>query len=249
MKAASGHATCSQPTASWSSWLSLNASGTAGHGSQPIPYIANDALVAALAAVAARPSPARETPVVRELKRRIGALADNKFTRAIQRDTISLTTLHSGVGSPPKINVIPSAATATLDCRLLPDTDPDKFLADLTRQVSAAGKIGVTVEYRMDQAPVTSWDTPLFQALEKAIRQEHPDATVAPMLIPYGTDSNKLRIRGAQAYGLIPMEVDAAMIASMHSDAERAPVAQLGRGVRMIYRLLAGFCGAPSGRS
>ena len=229
-------------------WLALKAAGTAGHGSQPIPDNANDALVAALARVAAREAPARLSPVVQELERRVGRLADNKFTRAIRRDTVSLTTLRSGVGQPPKVNVIPSAADATLDCRLLPDTDLDRFLADLQDQVGEAGKVSVNVEYRMNNAPVSSWETPLFAALEKAILEEHPGAVVTPMLIPYGTDSNQFRVKGAQAYGLIPMVVDASMIASMHSDAERAPVAELGRGVRLLYRMLAGFCGASAAR-
>jgi len=230
-------------------WLSLAASGTAGHGSQPIPDNANDALVAALASVAAREAPARPSPVVRELEKRVGQLADNKFTRAIRRDTVSLTTLKSGVGSPPKVNVIPSAATATLDCRLLPDTDLDRFLAQLKESLGPERGINVSVEYRMDQAPVTPWETPFFLALEKAIGAEHPDAVVAPMLIPYGTDSNQFRIKGAHAYGLIPMVVDASMIASMHSDAERAPVSELGRGVRILYRMMTDFCVAPPGRS
>ena len=40
----------------------------------------------------------------------------------------------------------------------------------------------------------------------------------------------------------------ASMIASMHSDAERAPIAELGRGARLLYRMLTGFCGAPAAR-
>jgi len=43
-----------------------------------------------------------------------------QVTAAIQVNTASLTTLTAGVGSPVKVNVIPSASEATLDCRLLP---------------------------------------------------------------------------------------------------------------------------------
>ena len=57
------------------------------------------------------------------MKQRIGGpLTVNKFNNAIQQSTISLTSLRSGVGDPPKANVIPSVAEATIDCRILPGT-------------------------------------------------------------------------------------------------------------------------------
>ncbi len=224
-------------------WGRLVASGTAGHGSQPIPDNANDRLAKSLAAIAARHVPAGSNAILDELIRRIGPLAPNKFTNALSHDTVSITTLRSGVGDPPKPNVIPSTAVATLDCRLLPDTDIDGFIADLMKTAGGDGHVTFETTYRMDQTPVTPSDTPLFAALQKAIRAEHPDATVAPMLIPYGTDSNAFRVKGAGAYGLTPMVLDAGIIASMHGDAERVPVAELSRGVRIFYNALADFCG------
>ena len=46
------------------------------------------------------------------MKARVGTFAANKFTNAIQHSTIALTWFRSGVGDPPKINVIPSVAEA-----------------------------------------------------------------------------------------------------------------------------------------
>ena len=52
------------------------------------------------------------------------ALAErNPAVRARLANTISLTTIDTGI----KVNVIPAVATATLDCRLLPDVDPERF--------------------------------------------------------------------------------------------------------------------------
>jgi acetylornithine deacetylase/succinyl-diaminopimelate desuccinylase-like protein len=221
-------------------WVKLTATGTAGHGSQPTEDNPNDLLAGTLESiqerVRAKLQP-RQGPVVRELTARVGSLADNKFTRAIQRDTVSLTTLRSGLGDPPKVNVIPSVAEATFDCRLLPDTDSGRFLDEILL-AGAPRSLKAEVLYRMDDTPVTPHDTPLFSALEDAIRQEHPGAVVAPTLIPYGTDSNAFRVKGAKAYGIIPMVLDGAIIASMHSDAERVPAAELGRGVRILYNTL-----------
>ncbi len=102
-------------------WLRLRAKGTAGHGSQPIADNANLILLAALQKALDLPPTKKQNPVVEQLARTLsGGLADNKYTNAIRANTMSLTTLTSGVGSPVKVNVIPSSSEATLDCRLLP---------------------------------------------------------------------------------------------------------------------------------
>ncbi|HKY32352.1 MAG TPA: M20/M25/M40 family metallo-hydrolase [Candidatus Polarisedimenticolia bacterium] len=218
-------------------WLKLRAEGTAGHGSQPTQDNPNELLVRALAHVSGAAAGREDAPpaVVTELAARIGGLADNTFTRAIRRDTVSLTTLRAGVGEPAKANVIPSVAEATLDCRLLPGTDVGRFLAGLFPPGSGLERVQVETIHRVDQTPVTPHDTPMFAALEEAIRREHPEAVVAPFLIPYGTDSNAFRIRGARSYGLTPVVVDGSIIASMHSDAEKVPASELVRGVRILH--------------
>ena len=44
--------------------------------------------------------------------------------------------------------------------------------------------------------------------MRRAIQKTHPDALVTPMLVPHGTDSNKLRMKGVIAYGFTPMVLD-----------------------------------------
>src|SRR4051812_15456869 len=101
-------------------WLKLRAEGVAGHGSQPMPQNANDHLMRALNRLLNEPPPAGHFSVIETMKQRVGPLADNKFNNAIQQSTISITSLRSGVGEPPRANVIPSVAEATIDCRVLP---------------------------------------------------------------------------------------------------------------------------------
>src|SRR6185312_2450654 len=118
-------------------WLKVRAEGISGHASQPIEQNPNDHLVKALARLLAAPAagaqPAAGAPrsIVEVMKARIGTLAQNKFTNAIQQSTISLTWMRSGVGDPPKINVIPSVAEAGLDCRVLPGTTRDQWVAEI----------------------------------------------------------------------------------------------------------------------
>lgn len=220
------------------SWLRIRAKGTAGHGSQPIPDNANDILLAALGKAMALPPQSKPNAVVQAMEQAVGGkFAENKFTRAIRGNTISLTTLTSGVGSPVKVNVIPSTAEATLDCRLLPGVNADEFLSEMKARINDPR---VTVERLSDPVdPGTSpVDNQLFAAIRAAALKLHPGATVTPMLIPYGTDSNQLRLRGIPAYGLNPMVVDAATLATMHSDEERIPVAEFLNGIHLYYEVL-----------
>ena len=180
----------------------------------------------------------RQHPVVEEMRRRIGGpLADNKYVHAIQRNTISLTTLSAGVGTPPKANVIPSASEATLDCRLLPGVNADEFISEMKARINDP-RVTVELTNVADDPGASNSRTPLFAAIEAAIRKHHPSSVVTPMLVPHGTDSVKLRVKGVIAYGLTPMVLDLATAGTMHSDEERIPVEEFRKGLRIFYDLL-----------
>jgi acetylornithine deacetylase/succinyl-diaminopimelate desuccinylase-like protein len=222
-------------------WLKIRAEGVAGHGSQPIEQNANDHLVNALQRLLAEPPGARNVPVkdsiVEVMRARVGTLAQNKFTNAIQRSTISLTWFKSGVGDPPKINVIPSVAEAGLDCRVLPGTTRDQWIADVRRRLGdPALKIDVVNE--SDDPIVTSQDSALYRSLEAAILRRHPDAIVTPMLIPYGTDSNAFRPKGVKSYGVFPAILSADAVAQMHGDAERVPLDAVAEAAQVLFDAL-----------
>jgi acetylornithine deacetylase/succinyl-diaminopimelate desuccinylase-like protein len=218
-------------------WLRIRAEGTAGHGSQPHDRNANDRLIRALGRLAAAPPPTASLPVLDTMRSRLGALADNKFMNAIQHSTTSLTSLRSGVGDPPRPNVIPSIAEATLDCRVLPGTSGEAWLAELRRRLGDP-ELKVEVIYESEDPVVTPDDTPLFRALAAAIVRQHPEAVVTPIPIPYGTDSNSFRPRGVKSYGLFPVTVSAEVAGSMHGDAERVPIDELAIGVRILVEAI-----------
>lgn len=218
-------------------WLKLTAEGTAGHGSQPHDDNPNDRLIRALARLLAEPMPASGFEIVETMKTRVGTLAENKFNNAIQRSTISLTSLRSGVGDPPKVNVIPSIAEATLDCRVMPGTTKDEWLREVTRRLNDPA-LKVEVTYESENPVVTTQDSPLYRALERAVIRRYPEAVVTPMVIPYGTDANGFRPRGVKSYGFMPAVLPAAALASMHGDAEFIPVEALGSAIQVFYEAL-----------
>ena len=219
-------------------WLKLTAEGVAGHGSQPHDQNPNDRLVRALARLLAEPVPSSAFPVVETFKQRAGPLAANKFNNAIQRSTISLTSLRSGVGDPPKVNVIPSIAEATIDCRVLPGTTRDAWLAEVARRLGDPA-IKIDVTYEGPDPVVTTQDSAFYRALEGSLRKRYPDAVVTPMIVPYGTDANKFRPRGVKAYGFTPLVVPAAAVASMHGDAEFVPVDALLPAIQILFEAVA----------
>jgi len=219
-------------------WMKLRAEGVAGHGSQPHDMNPNDHLMRALSRLFAEPIAAGRFPVVDTMKQRIGGpLAANKFNHAIQQSTISLTSLRSGVGDPPKVNVIPSVAEATIDCRLLPGTTAAQWIAEIKRRL-ADPTITIEVVNEGEDPVVSPQDTPLYRALESAIARRHPGAIVTPMTVPYGTDANGFRPRGVKSYGIFPGIIPAASILSMHGDAEFIPVDALGPAIQILFEAL-----------
>jgi len=239
-------------------WLRLTAKGEAGHGSLPNRNNANDTLVRALDRITSKEAPYRATPVVREMFARLapqaafpasfgmrnagwlialpggGSLfAETNSVRALLHDTISLTMLSSGF----KANVIPSRAEATLDCRLLPDTDPDRFIAEL-RNTIADERISFDTLQAPEPAPASSQDTVLYRAIESAIHGIEPDAVVAPFLTTGATDSRFFRRRGVPAYGFNAALLHEADTKLVHGVDERVSVDNLRRGIDALARII-----------
>lgn len=219
-------------------WLRVRATGVSGHASQPTPDNPNDILLRAIEKAKQFPPSNKSNPVVDEMRRDIGAFASNKFMNAIQQNTMSLTSLRSGVGDPPKVNVIPSVAEATLDCRLLPGQNTDEFLSEIKARINDPRVTIEQISPDPDDPRPSRIDTPLYAAITKAIQTEHPQASVTPLVAPFGTDGQKFRVRNVPAYGLIPMVLDTATLATMHSDSEHIPIDEFRRGLHIYFNIL-----------
>jgi len=223
-------------------WLKVRAEGVAGHGSQPHDQNPNDRLVRAvgrlLSELSSGGSGSGRTPaLVQTMQSRVGTFASNKFTSAIQQSTIAVTWLRSGVGDPPKINVIPSVAEVGLDCRVLPGTSKDQWIAEVARRLGDP-TLKIELINESDDPIVSPQDTGLYRNLEAAIKQRHPDAVVTPMLIPYGTDSNAFRPKGVKSYGIFPGIISAETAGSMHSDAEHVPLDSVREAAEVLFDAL-----------
>lgn len=219
-------------------WLKLRAQGTSGHGSQPIPDNANDMLMQAIQKAKNFPPSQKPNPLVANLRSELGEFAPNKFMNAVQQNTLSVTSLRSGVGDPPKANVIPSLAEATLDCRLLPGQNAAEFVSEIKARINDPRVTIEELSSKPDDPAPSRTDTPLYKAIQAAIQKENPGATVLPVIVPYGTDGQKFRMKGVPAYGLIPMVIDMTTLVTMHSDSERIPLDQFRKGLHTYFEIL-----------
>lgn len=219
-------------------WLRVRATGTSGHGSQPIADNANDLLMRAVAKAKEFPPSKKADPIVQEMRQKVGTFASNKFMNAIQQNTISVTSLRSGLGDPPKANVIPSIAEATLDCRLLPGQNADEFISEIKARVNDPHITVEEISPKPDDPSPSRSDTALYAAVKRALETENPGVTVMPMVVPYGTDGQKFRMRGVAAYGIIPMIMDAKTLGTMHSDSEHISLEQFRHGLHVYFNIL-----------
>ena len=58
----------------------------------------------------------------------------------------------------------------------------------------------------------------------------------AQAISPGFTDSNLARPKGTKAYGLVPFEIDAELLGTMHGKHERLPISELRRGLEVLFR-------------
>jgi acetylornithine deacetylase/succinyl-diaminopimelate desuccinylase-like protein len=222
-------------------WLRLTVEGTEGHGSMPPADNANFILSQALARVAEFETPIQKTPVVLEMERRIGGLADTPYNNALKRDTISLTVLKGFVGNPPKSNVIPPKAEAILDCRLLPETNPDHFV-DTLREVIRDPRVQISFIERPVESITSSFETGLFRTIEEETSKVFPESVVLPHLIIYGTDSRFFRRKGAICYGFFPGPVTMEEYRRIHGNDERIREESFRKAVQIYFNVIKNFC-------
>jgi acetylornithine deacetylase/succinyl-diaminopimelate desuccinylase-like protein len=135
------------------------------------------------------------------------------------------------------VNVIPSIAEATIDCRVLPGTSKDQWMTEIRRRL-ADPAIKVEITYEGDEPVVTTQDSTFYRALESAVKRRHPDAIVTPMVVPYGTDANGFRPLGVKSYGFTPIVVPADAVMSMHGDAEYLPVDAVAPAIQILFEAL-----------
>lgn len=238
-------------------WVKMTATGPAGHGSRPDPGQAPHVLGRAIHALEAYKPKVQWHWSLMELFKSVsysqkgitrfvlsspgltklalkGRLNGDSATRAALINTINLTNFAGG-SSP---NVVPTEASATLDCRLLPGTTPDDMLATLRALVpDPAIRFDLLQGRTANESPT---DDSLYRALARhavtdSSGANRPDAVAGPILSVGFTDSLLLRPKGVHAYGFVPFEISLEEAGSMHGHEERVSVENMRNGLRILY--------------
>lgn len=241
-------------------WLRLTTTGRPGHGSRPREVTAVTRLVAALDRLRAHAFEPRVIPAVEtyfrglapsmppQWRERYNAMGAALREPGVQQDLLREFPGHYGLtrntcnitrlGASDKINVVPTEAWAELDCRLLPDQDPQEFLAELGGVLGDA----VAVETQLGFTPaVSSSETGLFRLIEDVTRRHFPDAAIVPSVISGFTDSHFLRDLGITAYGYSPFVIPREDRAGVHGNDERLSLENIRRGVRVMSDVVRGW--------
>jgi acetylornithine deacetylase/succinyl-diaminopimelate desuccinylase-like protein len=239
-------------------WLRLVARDQPGHGSTPRPTSSVGRLVAALERVRTHPFTPRVVPAVEVFLRGRGeadigpyadqvrnirsTLSDARFLNRLQaedpflagllRNTCSITRLEGS----SKINVVPPQATAEIDCRLLPDQDPDAFLEEL-HGIVADSAIEIETIMRFSPA-VSSTDTDAYRAIETITKKHFPSSIVLPSVQTGFTDSHFFRDLGIPSYGYAPFLIPPADGGGVHGNNERISVENIRRGTAVMIEIV-----------
>jgi acetylornithine deacetylase/succinyl-diaminopimelate desuccinylase-like protein len=244
----------------------MTSKGTSTHSSMPRPDNAIIALGRALAKVGEYETPVTFTPASRRFVETLGRtsrppmsgyFADvlsgdpprvTRGDREISKDPLLHSLLHTTLApvlmnAGFRGNVIPGSAEVTINVRLIPGTDPNVIVRDLTRVINdPAIEVKLANPNVGTAAQPSSENTDLYRALEKAARQQF-SAEVTPYLFQAGTDAGTWRSRGIPVYGIYPYPIDAEDLTRMHGNDERVSVESLREGTDMIFRTLVDVAG------
>ena len=235
------------PTEKVPFWVKLTVRGRPGHGSVPHGDNCAEHLIQALNRITQWQRELRVVPVMRQHLAAMGRanlmragddesakrLAErNPALRARLSNTVTVTTISTGI----KVNVIPAEATATLDCRLLPDVDSESFLAEL-RRVMDDDRVEVEVLNRFVGAE-SPMDSRFVDAVSDVISELAEGAFIAPEMTSGFTDSRIYRLQGIPAYGFVPCLVPPEELSGVHGHNERISVENIRLGLQMLYEVV-----------
>ncbi|MEM7098816.1 MAG: M20/M25/M40 family metallo-hydrolase [Pseudomonadota bacterium] len=243
-------------------WLRLTSYGRPGHGSAPLVETSVTRMVRALKRISETEFPVRVLPPVAQMLEGIAPFQSgpdqqmfanmarvqpgedrllelklkNPGVHALLRNTCSITRMEGS----SKINVIPAEAHAELDCRLLPDQDPEEFLEQLATIINDKE---IKVEKLMGFTPaVSSVDTSLYEAIQR-VSMDAQSAQVIPTVAGGFTDSHFFRDLGITSYGYSPFTFTTGEFAGVHGNDERVSVRNVVDGVKIYFQLLTDFVG------
>jgi carboxypeptidase PM20D1 len=150
-------------------------------------------------------------------------LIKNKFRKdsvlyTFSQNTYSITQLSTPAGS---INTVPQQAMATIDFRLMPETNTQQFLSKIKDVMGNNVKIEIILERPIAEATIPEIH---YHKMVEATSQSFPNAIFSPFLFPAISDNNYFRLKGIPVYGFFPFIGDKETLSTIHNKNERMPI-------------------------
>jgi len=169
-------------------------------------------------------------PLVARVLARMGA-----ENAAFVQTTVAPTMLAGGTAA----NVLPSAAEATLNLRLVPGDSVEAAVERLHRVIRDE-RVLVEVIDGGGPTPVSPADGAAFAEIAAALAASWPGVVPVPYLMMQATDSRHFIGTADAVYRFAPLRMTSAQRASIHGIDEFVEVESLERGELFYRRLIAG---------
>ena len=157
------------------------------------------------------------------------------FSNAMLRTTTAPTMLSGSI----KTNVLPIEAVATVNFRLHP-RDTVEGVIEHVRSVVENDSVSVRVREGAGRpaSAVSDWNSPGFQAVEQALRQNFDEIVVSPGLMVAGSDTKHYAKVADNAFRFNPMVVTQDDLTGFHGTNEKITVANLAQSVRVYMQII-----------
>lgn len=169
-------------------------------------------------------------------------LKEDPFFRSQLFDICTPTVVSAGDNAA----AVSSEAGAVLNCRLLPDTDPDVF----SKQIQNFYEDNPAVTVEILESPRASFPVPaepkdvLYEAIRAAALNAEVNALVVPGMTPASGDGEILRRHGITVYGLGFEEEDASASSAAsgsHGKDENIKIKDFNRQLQFVYDVVNNF--------
>jgi acetylornithine deacetylase/succinyl-diaminopimelate desuccinylase-like protein len=148
------------------------------------------------------------------------------------RTTCVATMLAEGHAS----NALPQLATATVNCRVLPEDSPAYVLSTL-KKVVHDDQVSITSARASEGGAPSPMRADVLQATKAASEREFPGVPVVPIMVTGATDGRPLRVIGIPTYGIQGFFFDRNDI-RFHGRDERMGVTAFYQGQEFLYDLV-----------
>lgn len=235
----------------------LTVTNPGGHSSIPRPDNAINQLAAALVKIAAYHFPVQISANTQLMFARAGGLEEGQlsedmlavanhslaaaaterlsqdpYLNALMRTTCVVTGIKGGHAE----NALPRNATATINCRILPGTEPATVQAQL-RKLAADEAITITSVYEARPSPPSIMPAALQESLETMVEAFWPGVPVIAEMSTGATDGLFLRNTGIPVFGVAGWFMRLNDIRA-HGLDEKIGIAEFHQGAEFWYHML-----------